>query len=469
MKFDRRGFRQAFAFLGLVLSFPLFAEPFPVSTVNEPRIRPNLLFLLSDDQRWDAMGCTGNKIIQTPNLDRLAKEGTLFVNNFCATSICAISRASILTGQYARRHKINDFQTSLSDSAFAQTYPALLRKAGYRTGFIGKWGVGNDLPKDKFDYFEGFPGQGTYAHELGGKPIHLTRLQTIQAKEFFKGCRKDQPFCLSISFKAPHEQDGAKEHFFPSDPAQEKLYADITIPAPKTADPRYYDAMPEFLRKSEGHTRWLKQFSTPELYQESVKGIYRLVSGVDEAVGEIRAALNESGFDSNTLIIFTSDNGFFLGERGLQGKWLMYEESIRTPLIIFDPRAPETLRGKRREEMTLNIDLAPTMLNFAGVEVPAVMQGRTLAPLLGNQPAHWRKEWFYDHLFEFGGKIPRSEGVRTEEWKYIRYIETDPPYEELFDLKNDPFEENNLARDKIHEPFLNQMREKWKPLRAEAE
>ncbi len=433
--------------------------------------RPNIIFLLTDDQRWDALGCMGNRIIQTPNLDRLASEGTLFVNNFCTTAICAVSRASIFTGQYARRHGINDFSTPLSAEQLAASYPVLLRRAaGYRTGFIGKWGLGGDLPVTEFDYFRGFPGQGSYDQTREGKPIHLTRLQGEQAVEFLNESSRDKPFCLSISFKAPHVEDGAKERLFRYDPAHEGLYKDVTIAPPKTADPKYREALPEFIRNSEGHTRWQKEFSHPTLYQESARSIYRLVTGVDEVVGRIVETLKEIGQAENTIIIFTSDNGFFMGERGLEGKWLMYEESIRTPLIVYDPRLPKSNRGKRTHAMTLNLDLAPTMLEYAGITAPPQMQGKSLVPLITQESAPaLRTEWFYEHLFDFGGKIPQTEGVRTERWKYARYIATEPPYEELFDLERDPFEEHNLVKESESEysEVIHAMRDKWRQLREQ--
>ncbi|HEX28880.1 TPA: DUF4976 domain-containing protein [Candidatus Poribacteria bacterium] len=425
--------------------------------------RPNLLVLVTDDQRWDAMGCMGNPIIRTPHMDRLAEEGVIFVNNFCTTSICMSSRASIFTGMYTRRHGINRFDQPLSEEHFVITYPVLLRGAGYRTGFIGKWGLGGRLPKKAFDFFEGFGGQGRYFHEVNGKTVHLTRILTEQALEFLRGCSRDQPFCLSISFKAPHVQDNDPRQFL-YDPALEELYSDVTIPTPKTADPRYFESLPEFLRDSEGRRRWQIRFSTPEKYQESVKGYYRLITGVDLALGRIWEALREMGFDGNTVILLTSDNGFFLGEHGLAGKWLMYEESIRTPLIVRDPRLPSSRRGRRRKEMTLNVDLAPTLLDLAGVPIPSAMQGRSLRPLIEGKEVRWREDWFYEHLFEHP-RIPKSEGIRTSRWKYIRYVDYDPPYEELYDLANDPHEEHNVIGESDYSEVLSTLRRRWREMR----
>ncbi len=341
--------------------------------------RPNIIFLLTDDQRADAMGCAGNPIIHTPNIDDVAKNGVLFKNAFVTTSICASSRASILSGQWTRRHKINDFGTHFSEAALAQTYPMLLRKAGYRLGFIGKYGVGpkRDLPVDEYDYWRGFPGQGRYEHkDKDGNYKHLTQIMGEQAIEFLRSCSKDKPFCLSVSFKAPHVQDGDPRQFI-YDRAYKNLYKDVTIPSPKTAERRYFEALPEFLQTSEARRRWQIRFSTPAKFQESVKSYYRLVTGVDVVIGKIRDELKRLSFDDNTIIMFTGDNGFYLGEYGLAGKWFPHEESIRVPLVIFDPRASRSRRGVSCEQMALNVDIAPTILELAGVKVPQQMQGRS--------------------------------------------------------------------------------------------
>ncbi len=422
--------------------------------------RPNIIVLVTDDQRWDAMGCAGNAIIHTPQMDKLAADGVLFLNNFCTTSICMVSRASILTGLYKRRHKVVRFDQPLSDALFAETYPVLMRAAGYRTGFVGKWGLGGALPEHAFDYFDGFSGQGEYFHEIDGAQVHLTTLLADKAVEFLEGCSRDKPFCLSVSFKAPHVQDSDPRQFL-YDPAFEHLYRDDLIPTAKTAAERYFDALPEFLKPTEGRHRWERRFATPDQFQQSVKGYYRLVSGVDAALGRIRDTIEERGLSGNTVILFTSDNGFFLGEKGLAGKWLMYEESIRTPLIVHDPRLPAAARGRRRKEMALNIDLAPTVLDLAGIDVPEAVEGRSLVPLLQGDTPAWRTEWFYEH--DFGGEdlFPATGGVRTERWKYTRYVRRDPPFEELYDLANDPYEEHNLTNNEAHKSTVETLRDKW--------
>ena len=219
--------------------------------------RPNIIFLLTDDQRWDAMGAMGNKIIKTPNMDRLAREGTLFTNAFVTTAICCTSRASIFTGQWARRHGIHDFSTDFSSEQRAITYYQQLRQAGYRTGFIGKYGVGKNLPSMDFDYWNGIPGQPKYEHtDENGQYKHLTQIMGEQSIEFLQDCSKDQPFCLSVSFKAPHVQDSDPRQFL-YDPAYKDLYKDVEIPLPKTADPKFWQTFPDFFQG--------KQRSTPPL------------------------------------------------------------------------------------------------------------------------------------------------------------------------------------------------------------
>ncbi|NIA32014.1 MAG: sulfatase-like hydrolase/transferase [Actinobacteria bacterium] len=428
--------------------------------------KPNIIFLLTDDQRWDTMSCMGNKIIKTPNMDALARDGVLFKNAFVTTSICCVSRASIFLGQYARRHHINDFKTDFTAEQLSQTYPMLLKKNGYRIGFIGKYGVGKKIPADRYDFWKGISGQPVYEQkDENGNPKHLTKIMGDQALEFLSDADRNKPFCLSISFKAPHVQDGNPRQFI-YDPAFKDYYKDATIPVPETADPKYYEAFPAFFKKNnEGRRRWQIRFSTPEKYQESVKSYYRLITGVDMVVGKIREALAKQKLDKNTVIILLGDNGFYLGEHGLAGKWFGHEESIRVPLIIYDPQLPPQLRGQKRDEMALNIDIAPTILSLAGVQIPQSMQGRDLMALIKGNARNWRHDFLYEHLFKHPA-IPKSEGVVGERFKYLRYIDQKPVYEELYDLKNDPHEEKNLAAEKEYAPVLQKMRKRCDELIA---
>lgn len=431
--------------------------------------RPNILFLLTDDQRYDSLGCMGNPIIQTPNVDRLASQGTLFTNAFCTTSICSISRASYLTGQYANRHGIIDFATMLSDDAFAETFAAQLRKHGYRTGFLGKWGVGRDLPAEQYDFWGGFPGQGRYFEP--GRDKHMTRHLGDLALEFLDGCSKDQPFCLQISFKAAHCQDGEPWPFQP-DPKYQSLYQNAEIQRPVTEQRssglkpgEAFARLPAFLQTSEARNRWFVRFANNALYQKSVKDYYRLISGVDGILGELREKLHQKGLADDTVIIFTSDNGFYLGEHGLAGKWFTHEESIRLPMVVYDPRLSSEKRGRKCDQIALNIDMAPTILDYARVAIPERMQGKSLRPLIEGECTDWRTDFFYEHRLKHP-KLPQSEAVRDSRWKYVEYL-VDPVHVQLFDLQNDPHELRNLADDPQYADQLSQMRSRLQQLRSE--
>ncbi len=439
----------------------------PTSNGANPARRPNFVFILTDDQRFDSLGCTGNRLIQTPNIDRLAANGVRFRNHFVTTSICCVSRASIFTGQYERRHGIGDFTTPLTAAQWTKTYPALLRAAGYRTGFIGKFGVGDAKyiasKAGDFDFWRGLPGQAGewFIDPNDATHTHTTARFGNQALQFLEGCTDAQPFCLSISFNAPHARD-AKARQFQPDFRDEPLYAADQIPVPPTANDEYFHRLPEFARTSEGRRRWERRFATPDMYQQTMRDYYRLVTGIDREVGRIVAKLAERGLADNTVILFTSDNGWFAGERGMADKWLMYEESIRVPLVVFDPRLPRSQRGRTVDVLTLNIDYAPTMLEMAQVPVHSGMQGRSLVPLLhGSRPADWRKDFFYEH--HYGPKIiPPSEGIRTERWAYLRWLAPNPESEELYDVRRDPLEQRNLAADPAYAPTLGALRAQWR-------
>lgn len=427
--------------------------------------RPNVVFLLVDDLRWNALGFMGDKIVQTPNLDRLAARAVVFDNCFVTTSICSVSRASYFTGQWMRRHGIVDFATGLNGAAWDNTYPAQLRSAGFRTGFIGKYGVGT--PKETeakaaaFDYWKGLPGQaGEFIEKNDPTRTHKTARFGSEALEFLAGCTKEKPFCLSLSFNAVHARDGKPREFEP-DPRDEKLYADVTIPVSKLATDEAFKRLPESVQKSEGRRRWGWRFDTPEKTQSILRDYYRLITGVDREVGRIVAELEQRGLAGNTVIVFTADNGFALGDRGMADKWFMYEEDIRVPAFIFDPRLPKAVQGTRSKAMVLNVDFAPTLLELAGVAVPSVMQGRSLVPhLRGQPPKDWRTEFFYEH-HSVAARIPKSEGVRTERWKYLRWIAETPVKEELYDLEADPLEERNLLNEPKHAALLAELRAKW--------
>jgi arylsulfatase A-like enzyme len=326
--------------------------------------RPNFLFVLTDDQRFDALSCAGNPIIRTPNVDRLAGEGIRFERAFVTTPICAASRASILTGTYERTHTYTFTKPPLARSFTDISFPVRLREAGYRTGFVGKFGVAvaKGVETEMFDFtrFDSLP----HVQTIGGVERHMTEVEGEEVVEFLRGVGPGRPFCLLWCPWAPHADDDPKQYFWP--PAVDGLYKDVVIPVPEMAAPEYYDAQPAFLKNTMNRTRWGWRFDTPQKYQEMVKGYYRMISGIDLVLGRIRNELARLGLDGNTVIVFTSDNGYFLGERGYADKWLMYEPSIRVPLVVFDPRAPRESPGLVKRDLVLNIDLGPTFLDLGG-------------------------------------------------------------------------------------------------------
>ncbi len=422
----------------------------PARAADRP---PNIIVLLGDDHRSDALGCMGNPIVHTPELDRMAREGVIFDNHFTATPICCTSRASIMLGEYAGSHKIDDFATPLTPAQVSRAYWTQLRAAGYHTGFIGKFGVGNKMPEDSFDIWKGFPAQGFYFPH-GPEGPHLNHIMRDQAGEFLRSAPAGKPFCLSVSFKAPHVQDEDPRQYLPSKDTEAR-YANVTIPPPRGAGAEDINRFPAAFHHSENRRRWAVRFSTPELYQASMKGYYRLITGIDDVVGAIRKSLAELRLAGNTVIVYSADHGIFNGEHGFAGKWYGHEESLRIPLIVHDPRLPAASRGKRVQAMTMNVDLHPTVMDLSGIPNASHSQGRSLAPSLGIPDQAGRALCFFEHRFPYNGWIPSSEGIRTHRWKYIRYTDAAAPFQELYRLSDDPSETRNLAAAPEHRRQLS--------------
>ncbi|MCU0865123.1 MAG: sulfatase [Planctomycetes bacterium] len=421
--------------------------------------RPNLLVIVTDDQRWDSLGSTGDARLRTPCLDQLAQDGVRFDNAFVTTAICAASRASILTGQYEGTHGFTFGTPPLGDAHVAVSYPAQLKQAGYRTGFVGKFGVktANGAPARMFDVFEPIGGPPAGVPGPDGTRRHRCDHTGDRALAFLDGCRADRPWCLSVSFHEPHAEDGdPRQYVWPS--AFDQLYEDVGFVPPATMDPAFFAALPAFLRSSESRVRFGWRFDEPGKYVRMVRGYHRLIAAVDANVGRLRDALRDRGMAEDTVVVFTSDNGYFLGERGFADKWYAYEPSIRVPLLIVDPRAPQGHRGLRCAAMVLNVDLAPTLLDLAGVAVPGSQQGRSLRPLLaGDGPADWRRWFFYEHRL-VNPRIPRSEGLRTERFTYLRWIDQQPVVEELYDHVADFEQTQSLVADPTHAATLAELR-----------
>jgi arylsulfatase A-like enzyme len=426
--------------------------------------QPNIIFIISDSHRAEALGVAGNPFVQTPNLDQLAKRGTMFENAYVTTAICTGSRASFFSGQYMSRHQIEDFATDFSDEALAETFPLVLKKAGYKTGLIGTWGIGNNPPVSHFDHWDSKIPWRT------PEGLHQTDHIVQKTVDYLESYSADAPFFLSIGFSAAHEIDPSQgnparyevqERFLP-------LYEDLKIPVPASATPEIWNGFPDFFRTDQNiaRFRWEGFFSSPELFQENAKNYYRMVTGLDDAIGTIVSKLKELGMDENTVVIYTSDHGFSLNEHGLMGKWYPHEKSIRIPLIIYDPRNPD-FQGKRSEKIALNIDVGPTLLRLAHLESPRRMQGIDLMEMLAsNKRSLDRREFYYEHVFLGSPQLPVSHAVVRKDIKYIYYPEHD--YEVVYDLNNDPEETENVADSSDFAKEIKKLRKSFKKLQQAA-
>jgi arylsulfatase len=426
----------------------------------------NVVLLIADDLRWNSLGCAGNPVVSTPEIDRLSKDGIRFSNAHVTTSICMVSRASILTGQYMNRHGITGFLQPLSDEAIANTYPAVLRNAGYYTGYIGKYGVGHIKP-GQFDFATEYEGKHWIRDEKGDS-IHVTQKNLNDALGFLKNRPQGKPFCLTVGFFATHAEDNHPDQYR-FQPKSESLFRNVMIPVPETATPEYLKMLPPFIssEENEGRRRWHWRFDTPEKYQRYMKAYYRMLAELDEAVGDITGELKKEGVYNNTMIIFIGDNGYFQGEHQLADKWYPYEESIRIPLVVYDPRIPVRIRGTANGCMVLNIDIAPAIIAAAGIAVPEEMQGRDFSILYRGRKSAWRTDFFYEHPVVMNAKrIPASQAIVAPDAKYIWW--PDYQYEEYFDLGNDPLEEKNRISDPAYAGKIESLKQRFMILKAAA-
>lgn len=437
------------------------------SAVQADDARPlNILLLYADDWRHDTLSCAGNPVVQTPSLDALAGHGMRFTQNCVTTSICGVSRASLLTGQWMSRHGNPAFQAF--KTPWAESFPGLLRANGYFVGHVGKWHNG-EFPAEHFDFGRSYSGTH-WIQQADKSQIHVTKKNESDAIDFLKQRPTDKPFCLTVAFFATHAEDGNPKQYLPQ-PESMSLYQDATIPVPKTASDEHFKKLPPFIAndKNEGRNRWRWRFDTPQRYQDYIKNYYRLATEVDTTCGRIITELERQGLRDNTLIIFTTDNGYFHAEHGLADKWYPYQESIRVPLIICDPRMDPKQANTTNDAFTLNVDLAPTILSAAGIEAPARMQGRNLAELyLQTATEPWRTEFFYEHAtIRSKDFIPSSQALVQKEWKYIFWPEFE--YEELYHLSDDPYEETNLIKDVSMASKIAEMKERFLTLKQIAE
>jgi arylsulfatase A-like enzyme len=445
-----------------VLALMLFGLSSPVWMSEQAQSAPgpmNVVVLVIDDTRWDSIGGAGNTIVKTPRLDELAANGIRFTQARVTTSICTTSRASLLTGQYMSRHGIDRFGKPLTVDAFSRTYAGVLRSAGYWTGCVGKYDVGTPRPAD-FDFLRAYHGRH-WMTDANGQRTHVTEQNARDSIEFLRQRPKDKPFLLSVGYFAPHAEDDAEDQYLPQDWSA-PLYAGVKIPPSPLADAKYLAALPPFLAAdaNEGRVRFKWRFDTPERYQEYMVRYYRLITEVDAAVGRLVDELKAQRVYDNTLIVFIGDNGYFHGDRGLADKWYPYEQALRVPLIVRDPRIAVSLRGSTRDQLVLNIDVAPTILAAVEQRVPQVMQGQDWSPLyLARQAPAWRDEFFYEHpTITSRDRIPASRAVVRRDWKYVYWPEFD--YEQLFNLSEDANEIRNLASDPAYADRRSGMRRK---------
>ena len=436
--------------------------------------RPNILFFFTDDQRHDTLGCAGHPILETPTIDRLATQGARFTNMFVTRSTCWASRTTILTGLTSRSSVKGDGSDQIKPEALTELFPDLLREAGYRTGFFGKWHA--KMPKDfkpeeHFDEYERIFRRPYFKTMPDGSKRHETELIADRGIEFLKSQRQNRkPFCLNLWFNAGHAEDNDRvpgTGHFPWPKAMDGKYDDIEIPEPRLSDPAIWEAHPEFLKTSNHRERFHWRWDTPEKYQLNMRAYFRMLSGIDNAMSRVLRVLEEEGLADNTIVVYSADNGYYMGDRGFAGKWSHHEQSQRVPLIIYDPRQPEKCRGRLLDTMALNLDLPSTFLDWAGVAIPTTYQGASLKPVLEGETSSgdWREDFYCEH---FNPRYSMSwEGVRGERFKYARYTDQDPEYEFLHDLENDPDELVNLVANPEFEAILNQLRKRTDDL-AEA-
>jgi len=433
--------------------------------------RPNILFILADDQRHDELGCAGEPFLKTPTLDSLAGQGVRFTNMTVATSICMVSRATIFTGLMQRSHGFapgNAHSRLVTSGDEARCFPNLLRKAGYRTGYYGKNHVsfkrGNKKAFGKmFDDWKHIHRHPFFKKMPDGSKRHCDEIMGDRSVAFVKSQPADKPFFLYMSFNIAHAEDSDLRPgigHFPWPKAVDGMYEDITPPQPHLNDQAVFDALPDFLKTSENRTRFHWRWDTEEKYDVNMRARFRMITGMDRIIQRVMNTLEKRGLADNTIVIYTADNGYYRGERGMAGKWTHFEESLRVPLIIYDPRRTSEKRGAIIDQPTQNLDLPSTILEFAGVEVPSAYQGRSMVSLLeGDAPQDWRTESFHEH-HQHRTIIPKWSGIRGDRYVYACYDLQNPPYEFLHDLKRDPDQLVNFATDPEYASLLKQFRDK---------
>ena len=435
--------------LALITSLASFADD-----------RPNMIVINVDELRWDGLSITGHPFVETPNIDRIAREGMLMENSFVTTPLCGPSRGCLMTGQYAHTNGSYKNRAPKGHTKLLKTYPMWFQKAGYKTAFIGKWTTGVQADKTPHPGFDRWFCSGVNRDykmnpsvNVDGEWIqymgHATDIDSDEAVRFIRE-NKNVPFNISLWHRSVHTSYGDEDLLAAE--RNRDLYKDQPIERRKSAEPGFV-VQPS-----------LKGFAQRPPTDEDIRNIARMTVDIDDGVGRIYQALKEEGILDETMIIFIGDNGFFFGEHGLTEKRLAYEESIRVPFLVRYP--PLIKPGSRSEVGVLNIDIAPTLLALAGIEIPVEMQGQDLLPVFKGGQLEEPREAL---LFEFWSEtdLPRQacwwKAVRNDRWKYVHYYK-EPFYDELYDLENDPYEMTNLIENKEHAETLKHMQSELKQL-----
>jgi arylsulfatase A-like enzyme len=431
--------------------------------------RPNILFVLADDQRWDELACEGEPYLKTPTIDRLAGEGLRFSSAYVNSAICMVSRATIFSGLTGRTHQWKPGSTEslpLNDPTLQTCFPLLLRQAGYRTGYFGKNHVqfsgGTDRAFDTMFNEQEIISRNPCIKTLpDGSKRHCDEIMGDRSVGFVESQPADQPFFLYMNFHIAHASDGDHRPgvgHYPWPQAEDGLYEDIVPPRPELDDPAIYEAMPGFLKASLNRQRYFWRWDTPEKYNANMRARYRMITGMDRVIGRVLTVLEERGMLDNTIVIYSADNGYYRAERGFAGKWSHFEEALHVPLIIWAPKMTSRLPGEQEKALVSNIDLPSTILELADVQIPASYQGQSLLPFInGEAPAGWREDLFCEH-HQFGEVIPAWSGIHGERYVYACYDTQDPPYEFLHDLQSDPKQLINFADNPEYRPILEKMR-----------
>lgn len=478
---------------------------FPVLPAPAASERPNLVFLLTDDQRDNTLGAMGHPLVQTPHLDRLLKKSVRFTNTYIAEPVCASSRASLFTGVYERVHGIG-FTSSyrLSEEQWNHCYPSLLRRNGYYTGFVGKFGLEyytfRGRAADMFDFWRAHDGWASFFHRSAtncriydDSPHDLiTPTMGDSMARFLDTAPADRPFCLSVSFNVPHGSQttsmytGYKQWTHMLQPANENprlrghpiydmLYREQSIAIPPATGTDPYRYIPQFIMDQDQGRRnrtYPYSYTVPTGTEHHIR-YYQTLTGLDRVIGDLVKDLERRNLIDNTVILFASDHGLLMGEYGMGGKALLYDLASKIPCFVYDPRLPEDRRGHSEDALVSSLDLTRTLLDYGGVAAPKWMQGASLRPLVEGRETPWRQELFLESLYT-GRDTPFQEGLRRGAWKYIRmydgvtaYREADvdfsgrqPAFEQLFNLTSDPGEMTNLVERMKGDPVLADLRER---------